>query len=144
MNRLTLLVRLLAGATLLLGAVTSSPVKAQAPSSPQPALWMLRDADSIVYLFGTLHFTRPGTRWRTEEVDAALAASDALVLEIADPEDQAAVAPLIQRHDRSPDRPLSGLLTADEFGRLDRAALAVGASAAEMDTLRPWLAGILL
>lgn len=140
----TFLRRALVGAALALSALLSSAATAQTPSSPRPALWVLSDADSTVYLFGTIHFMRPDTNWRTDEVAAALAASQSLVLEVADPEDQAAVVPLIQQYGRSPERPLSTLLSPDEFKRFDSAASALGASGAQMDTLRPWLAGVML
>ena len=124
----TFLRRALVGAALALSALLSSAATAQTPSSPRPALWVLSDADSTVYLFGTIHFMRPDTNWRTDEVAAALAASQSLVLEVADPEDQAAVVPLIQQYGRSPERPLSTLLSPDEFKRFDSAASALGAS----------------
>lgn len=113
-------------------------------SQPKPALWMLRDADSTVYLFGTIHFLRPDTDWRTTPVSAALASARSIVLEVADPDDRAAVVPLIQQYGMSPERSLSSLLTPDEFQRLGHAAATLGASAAQMNPMRPWLAGVML
>ena len=40
--------------------------------------------------------------------------------------------------------PLSSLLTADEFADLDAAAQTMGATAAQLDPMRPWLAGLTL
>lgn len=117
---------------------------AQEAPTPTPALWVLRDADSTIYLFGTIHFLRPDTDWRTGQVSTALAEAQSIVLEVADPEDRAAVVPLIQQHGMSPERPLSSLLTPDEFQRLGYAAETLGASAAQMDPMRPWLAGVML
>jgi uncharacterized protein YbaP (TraB family) len=105
---------------------------------------VLRDADSTVYLFGTIHFLRPGTDWQTAQVSAALAEARSIVLEVADPTDQAAVAPLIQQYGMSPERPLSTLLTPDDFQRLGDAAETLGASAAQINPMRPWLAGVML
>ncbi|MEQ1689527.1 MAG: TraB/GumN family protein, partial [Sphingopyxis sp.] len=28
-----------------------------------PALWVVRDADTTIYLFGTIHVLRPGLSW---------------------------------------------------------------------------------
>lgn len=136
--------RTLVGAALALSALLSSEAVAQTPSSPRPALWVVSDADSTIYLFGTIHFMRQGADWRTDKVAAALAASQSLVLEVANPEDQAAVVPLIQQYGRSPERLLSTLLSPDEFHRFDVAASAIGASGAQMEALRPWLAGVML
>ncbi len=119
-------------------------VAAAQTSQPRPALWVLRDADSTVYLFGTIHFLRPGTDWQTAQVSAALAEARSIVLEVADPTDQAAVAPLIQQYGMSPERPLSTLLTPDDFQRLGDAAETLGASAAQINPMRPWLAGVML
>jgi uncharacterized protein len=113
-------------------------------SQSKPALWMLRGADSTVYLFGTIHFLQPDTDWRTTPVAAALASARSIVLEVADPDDRAAVVPLIQQYGMSPERPLSSLLTPDEFQRLGRAAETLGASAEQMNPMRPWLAGVML
>jgi len=109
-----------------------------------PALWVVRDADSTVYLFGTVHLLRPGGDWMTPTVSEAFDSADELWLEIEDPTDQAAAAPLIMQHGLSPQTPLSSLLTAEEFARVDEAARALGLTGEAMDPMRPWLAGITL
>ncbi|MEP9358720.1 TraB/GumN family protein [Sphingomonas sp. KR3-1] len=140
--------RLLACLALLpagpVSAQTAAPPPAPAEAAADPALWVVRDADTTIYLFGTIHFMRPGTAWQSPKVAAALKASETLVLEIADPDNQAAVAPLVQRYGLSPDRPLSSLLTPAEQARLGQAAAAMGRSAAQLDPMRPWLAGVML
>lgn len=133
-------------AALLLALAPQAQARSEAPTevAPRPALWVVRDADSTLYLFGTVHFLRPTTEWETPRVMAAFDEAERLVLEVADPNDQSAVMPLIQRYGMSPDTPLSSLLTADELAQLDAAARTVGASAAQLDGLRPWLAGVVL
>ncbi len=132
-----------------LGLAGAEPARAASPAEPgptvaEPALWVVRDADSTLYLFGTLHFLRPGTVWRDARIDAAFDAADELVLEIADANDTSAVMPLIQAHGLSPERPLSSLLTREELAQLDTAARSMGQSAAQMDPMRPWLATVML
>ncbi len=136
----------------LVVALTGLPALAQeapavaAPATAttaDPALWVVRDADSTIYLFGTVHLLRPEVDWRSDKVDAALAASDELWLEIADVDDQAAALPLIQRYGlASADQPLSSTLTEEDRAKLDAAAGAIGASAAAMEPFRPWLAAL--
>jgi hypothetical protein len=111
--------RSLTAAALALIALISTPVHAQGAPPPKPALWLVQDADTTLYLFGTIHFMRPDLDWRTARVTEAMEASDALFLEVADPDDQAAVAPLIQQYGMSPDRPLSSLLNAEDLVRLE-------------------------
>lgn len=140
--------RTLLGLTLALGLALGlagiDPARAAAPGEPGPALWVVRDADSTLYLFGTLHFLRPGTVWRDARIDAALESASELVLEIADTNDTSAVMPLIQAHGLSPERPLSSLLTPEELAQLDTAARSMGQSAAQMEPMRPWLATVIL
>lgn len=136
--------RSLTAAALALTTLISPPAHAQTTQSPKPALWLVQDADTTLYLFGTIHFMRREVDWRTARVAEALQASDALVLEVSDPDDQAAVAPLIQQYGMSPARPLSSLLSPEDLVRLDTAARTMGASASQMDPLRPWLAGVML
>ena len=109
-----------------------------------PALWVIRDADSTVYLFGTVHVLRPTTVWGSARVDAALDSADQVWFEISNPDDQAAIVPLIQQHGLSPDRPLSSLLTADEMTALNVVAADAGLPAGQIDVFRPWFAGLAL
>lgn len=122
----------------------TAPAIAERKVQARPPLWVVHHGDTTLYLMGTIHFLPSGTVWQSHEVKTAFAASGTLVLEVADPEDQAAVAPLIRRYGLSPDRPLSSLLTEAERARFDKAALSIGRSAAQLDAMRPWLAGVLL
>lgn len=81
----------------------------------EPAIWAVRDRDSTVFLFGTIHVMKPGTQWRSPRFDDAFQGADQLILEVDNPEDQAAVLPLIREHGLSPDRPLSVLLSAEDL-----------------------------
>lgn len=131
-------------------AVEAMPAPAVAPRVvPQaegagPALWVVSDADSTIYLFGTVHVLRPTTAWGSARVDAAFDSADQIWFEISNPDDQAALMPLIQQHGLSPDRPLSGLLTAEEMADLNAAAAAAGMPAGQIDVFRPWFAGLAL
>ena len=120
-------------------------IRAVPPAEGQgPALWVVKDADSTLYLFGTVHLLRPTTAWGTQRVDAAFDSADKLVLEISNPDDQTAVLPLIQQHGISLATPLSSLLSAEEIAALDTAAQTLGLSAAQMDPFRPWFAALTL
>ena len=126
-------------------AVAATAARA-APSATGegPALWVIRDADSTLYLFGTVHVLRPDTGWGSAKVDAAFASASDIWFEISNPDDQAAIIPLIQQYGVSPATPLSSLLTPTELADLDVAARTMDASARQMDPLRPWFAGLTL
>ncbi|MEA3009828.1 MAG: uncharacterized protein QOJ91_1520 [Sphingomonadales bacterium] len=63
-----------------------------APAAGHPAMWKVADADTTIYLFGTIHLLPKGQGWRTAQMDKALASADELVLEIANVEDPMASA----------------------------------------------------
>lgn len=144
----------LAASTLLAafpGAAHAQAAAAPAAAAPipraegaGPALWVLRDADSTVYLFGTVHYLRPGTAWGSDKVDAAFAGADQVWVEVADQDDPTVVAAVAQQHGVTPDRPLSSILSVEDFAAFDKAARGVGASGAAMDAYRPWLAAFMV
>jgi uncharacterized protein YbaP (TraB family) len=80
-----------------------APTKAAAPA--KPALWKLADADTTIYLFGTIHVLPDGYQWRTKAFDAAAAKSDTLVLEVADLGDTTKTAEVFTRLAMSPNLP---------------------------------------
>ncbi len=71
------------GLSLLLGTV---PAEARATQPAGPALWEVADADTTIYLFGTIHLLPDHFQWKTPALKQAEAASQELVIEtIVDP-----------------------------------------------------------
>lgn len=122
----------------------AAPAAAPAIQGLGPALWVIKDADSTLYLFGSVHVLRPTTGWASPRVNAAFDSASDIWFEITNPEDQAAMMPLIQQYGLSPQTPLSSRLTPEEVAQLDVAAKTIGASAAQLDSLKPWLAALSL
>ncbi len=85
----------------LLPALLAAPAGALAPVSlaaptaivvqARPALWVVQDADTTIYLFGTFHALDGQAAWFDRDVRAAFDASDALVLETLVPDSPAAI-----------------------------------------------------
>ena len=118
-----------------------------APALAQPALWAVKDADSTIYFLGTVHLLKPETEWRSEKLDAAIAESQALWLELpsTNPEKMAGeMLALVSKYGMSPRRRLSADLTPDELKTLDEAAKLSGMTAAQLDMFRPWFAALTL
>lgn len=113
------------------------------PAAADPALWVVRDEDSTVYLLGTVHALKPDTVWRTPAIDRAISEAGELWVEV-DTDDTAAMQDLIVRYGLDPAHPLSGKLTADQLARFRAAVSAMGADPARLDSFRPWLAGLTL
>ena len=57
-----------------------SSAQARAPQA-RPALWSVSDADTTVYLFGTIHLLPDNYQWRTPKLDQAVGGSQQLVIE---------------------------------------------------------------
>lgn len=53
---------------------------------PDPAVWLLRDEDTRIYLLGTVHALPEGFRWRSPRIDGIVAEADELILESTDDE----------------------------------------------------------
>ena len=115
------------------------------PVQAHPGLWVVRDADTTIYLFGTVHLLPHDTDWHFPALQDALAGSQKMYVEIVD-DDQANMAALVLRYGMDMAHPLSGLLTPFDRGRLERAArLAnVPGGVASLEVMRPWLAALTL
>ena len=131
----TMAVRLLFCFALLLPALATA----------RPALWAIKDADTTIYLFGTVHLLPHDTGWHSAELDKALAASQVLYVEITD-DDQANMTALVLKYGMDMAHPLSGLLTPFDRERLARAARLAGVpgGVAALNLMRPWLAALTL
>ena len=70
----------------LIGAA-SCTTPTPAPQAPRPALWKVADADTTVYLFGTIHLLPRDASWESPALQDAIARSQALYVEtIVDPQ----------------------------------------------------------
>ena len=128
-------------------AQTNAPVAVASVPQAQgqgPAMWVIRDADSTIYLFGSFHLLKPTAAWGQAHVDAAFASADEIYFELTDLDDAQKAATLIQQLGLSPERPLSSIMTAEDIAALDTVARSMGATAQAFDPMRPWLVALQL
>ena len=138
------LVPALALATALPACAKPAAAPARARGDADPALWVVKDADTTVYLFGTIHVLKPGLTWFDEAVRQAFDRSDELKLEIVEP-DGAAMAGLIARQGMRQTGPtLTARLPATEQPKLAKYMGQIGLTPAAYDRMRPWLAASFL
>ena len=71
-------IALIAAATLLAAPAAAASDEV---TTAHPALWVVRDHDTTIYLFGTFHALSPNIRWLDGKVATAFKRSDSLVLE---------------------------------------------------------------
>ena len=89
----------MAGILVAAALAAASPAVAPAAAemeSASPAIFVVRDADTTVYLFGTFHALDGRSGWFNDRVRNAFEQSDELVLETLVPERTAAGAPVPQ------------------------------------------------
>jgi hypothetical protein len=75
---------------LLLAAALAAPAPLSTPAD-HPAMFVVRDADTTVYIFGTFHALDGHSQWLNAQVRDAFEQSDELVLETVIPEERQAV-----------------------------------------------------
>ena len=129
------------------------PAAAQAtPTEPpavsvkdvDPALWVVKDEDTTVYLFGSVHLLKPGLGWFDDGVKTAFDSSDQLVLELVEPP-AAEVQALFGKFAMDQ----QGKTLRSKMNDADRAVYEaamgkLGIPAPAFDPLEPWAAGITL
>lgn len=112
-----------------------------------PALWMITDEDSEIYLFGTVHILPPGLEWRSEAVDQAFGEADTVWFEapVTDPAGQMEMARLVfQFGINPPDQPLSVQISDEARVALEKITPLVGLPPSALEPLRPWMAAVTL
>jgi len=137
----------LALATFSPSFASAQTVPAPAPAAPEvksvdadPALWVVKDKDTTIYLFGTIHVLKPGLSWFDDGVKKAFDSSDELVLEMVQP-DQATMQNIILSKAYSLSGPtlIERLPEADRDGYLN-AMNSLGIPPAAFDRAQPWFA----
>lgn len=64
---------------------------------PAPAMWVLKDEDTTIYMLGTVHVLPRGFRWRNPQLDAIIDEVDELVLESSDADADASLEHLSRK-----------------------------------------------
>lgn len=121
-----------------------APLPDARPTDADPAIWVVRDPDTTIYLFGTIHILKPGLTWFDDAVKAAFDRSDELVIEMIEPD-----AATIQRTTVRLGLDTSGTslrerLTPEARGRYEAALATLSLPPAAFDSFRPWLAAVSL
>lgn len=124
-------------------AQTAAATTTAAPAKG-PALWKVADADTTIYLFGTVHVLPKEIEWYDATIAKALEGSDILVTEIPmDSSSEAAMQQLTMTKGMLPaGTTLRSLLTAEQTTQYTAALAKLGAPPEAFDPLKPWLAAL--
>ncbi len=118
--------------------------KAEPALIAKPALWKVSDKDTTIYLFGTIHLLKPGTRWFEGKIKTAFDASNELVIEMIEPTPGEAQR-IVLKHAIDPDGPpLSQKLTPTDAAKYQAALRAVDIDPAGLESFEPWFASTLI
>jgi len=135
--------RFLALIVVVLAAACSQP----APTVPaKPALWKIADADTTIYLFGTIHVLPKGYDWETPKITAALNASQGLILEAAlDGQSPEQISGALQS--LAMDTPVPTIedrVPPSQRAALDKAIARSGMTRAMFDQMESWAVALML
>ncbi len=107
-----------------------------------PALWAVQDADTTIYLFGTVHMLKPDVRWFEGDVKAAFDRSDTLVIEVAQGDPAKLATTFARLATNQGDPPASQALTPQQSARYAAALKTYHIPAEAMERVDPWLIAI--
>jgi uncharacterized protein YbaP (TraB family) len=123
----------------------SSAVAAPPLNDLNPALWVVKDSDTTVYLFGTVHALKPGLEWFNDEVKMAFDASNALFVEVQLPEDQQLLAEQVRKYGMLPTgKTLPSMLSKQGAQALGDDLAALGLPRTTLDAYKPFFAAVSL
>lgn len=106
-----------------------------------PAVWLVEDGDTRIYLFGLLHRLGTDVPWRSPTLDRAIGEADELVLEL----EAAGASPAPTASALLGEaRPLAERVSPDRRERLDRLIAATPFAPRAYDNLQSWAAAVML
>lgn len=134
-----------------LALLLALPACAQTPPAPRPAaaqdadpaLWVVKDADTTVYLFGTIHVLKPGLTWFDEAVKSAFNRSGQVMLEMVEPDTATMQRIVLAKAVTPPSAPtLTATLPEAKRAAYVKAVTGLGLPAGAFDRYRPWFAAV--
>ncbi len=129
-------------------AAANTTAQANLPDA-DPAMWVVRDEDTTIYLFGTFHLLDGRADWFNDEVRIAFDEAQELVTEVDMRGGQQQMAtemqPLIIEYAIDGQRrKISDLLSADQNRILNEALATLGAPPGAFDLFEPWFVSMSL
>lgn len=141
-----MLKRLLVRIAASLGVATMVGAPAVATTTARPAMWEVKDRDTTIYLFGTIHLLPKGYAWRTPRFDQAVQRSQSLVVEtIVDETNPASLAAEMAKLGMRPGLPPITERVAPAKRKLLETAIAkAGVPRVAFDRMETWAAAFML
>ncbi|NNC71953.1 MAG: TraB/GumN family protein [Sphingomonadaceae bacterium] len=112
--------------------------------APQPAIWLLSDSDTRIWLFGTTHVLPSNFAWRSPDLDAIIAEVDELVLETSDEEVLAKPSLISGMMEREAPLSILSRISPEYRYRLQLMVKGLPIALEQLDGLETWAVGFLL
>ncbi len=130
--------------SLLAACASASPPPPKTPPA-RPALWKVSDADTTIYLFGTIHVLRKDFQWRTPAINNAVSKAQELVLEVNDLQDKDKTAKTFLKLAITPGLPpVLDRVPADKRAGLQALMEKAGMSGPILDQFESWAVAVTL
>ncbi|MCM8557130.1 TraB/GumN family protein [Sphingomicrobium sediminis] len=127
-------------------AVSIAPPVSAADTTDRvdPAIWLVSDEDTAIYLLGTFHLLPADYEWRTPLIDTAIANSQELILEtLIDPDKPAELTMAIQELGISPGLPpILSRVPPTYRPRLEARIAQSGYPVTAFNAMESWAAGL--
>ena len=123
-------------------ALDPVPVQPAALKDVDPALWVVKDEDTTIYLFGTVHILKPGLGWFDEGVREAFDKSDRLVLEMVEPPQAETQALFMKLAMDQTGKTLRSKMTDSDRAIYEGALKKIGLPVEGLDPFDPWAAAV--
>ena len=123
----------------------AGPAAAETPASgPRPAIWLLADHDTKIYLFGTIHVLPPDLRWRSPGIDRVIEEADELVMEVGQSDVEETISAMLEHMQLGKEVPLESRISPERREPLRRMMASAGFGDGTLDGLQTWTAALLL
>jgi len=114
------------------------------PALAAPPFWVMKDEDTTIYLFGTMHILQADAEWRTPAFNAAYESAEEVWFEtdIDLPEEE--LIPLMLRLGVDYERPLRTKVKPQTWAAIEKALVGSELTPEMIDMMRPWTAAMML
>ncbi len=121
--------------------IVSAPLHADGP-----ARWAVKDSDTTLHIYGTIHILKPELQWQTPGMLSDFDKASHIIFELAPNQLTAQVMqPILFSKGRfGPDDSLANYLDAETYATLTQKLSSAGVPPESVAQMKPWFAGIML
>ena len=107
-------------------------------------MWVIKDADSAIYLLGSIHVMKPDTPWLTPAIQTRFDSAEDVWFEIPDLDDKAGAGAIAQKFMFDPNGKMTEGLTPEEIAQVDAILKPMGVNATALKNMRKWAVGLII